>query len=761
MSKIKIKKRTIATTSLLHARATAQVPAISTTPERRAPTAQQLLQMAGAIARTVYPNGDPDFFKAPHALNRDKKLVANPYQSHTWVYAACSAIATNLTQLPKVLDLVGTKEQETITEHPVLSLLENPNKMMSGPTFWEAVILNLLLPTKTTAGGQCFLIMDSGTGKPVSLSSGDLPNEIFPFTDQYIEPMRDQQNHLTGWWLKIPNKDPMPFLLDEVIRINLYDPGDPLKGLSPLSAAQTSIRQDVKATELNENFFDNNASLGGTLETDAHVDDAIGKDLLDSFNEKYSGSGNAGQTALLHSGIKFQQFQQTHADMQFIEQRKFSRDEILAVYRVPKAEVSLYEDINFATAKSANKSFWEKTLLPHDKRILWSINNSWIKYIDQGRLRLISDLSNVEALQENFTEKLEQAKTLAAMYVPLEEINRRLELNLKIEQYAWLSTALVPFSLSPAEEVIDPAPEPEEPAEGDNIPPEKQAPSPLKIDKAKRTDFNKKYQDTVIAPDEKKMAQIIRKFFLDQRNRMFDLIDAWAGGKKAAEEDIAAYYLLRIKENDINPAFFKLTPSVEALRLRKLMLPEYQRQVGTEAAQMAEELGPFINWEADNPALQAAVKQRLIDIKSINTTTFRRARNKIGATIAQAVDDNLTVSQTAKLLKKNLQTIWVNPPRVTTIARTETGIIHSTSRDNIMTEEEIKKRQWATAQDELVRSASGDPAAEFPHDILDGDVIDTSKKEVFNNGEDIRFPLDPSASAGNIINCRCVLIGVR
>jgi hypothetical protein len=59
------------------------------------------------------------------------------------------------------------------------------------------------------------------------------------------------------------------------------------------------------------------------------------------------------------------------------------------------------------------------------------------------------------------------------------------------------------------------------------------------------------------------------------------------------------------------------------------------------------------------------------------------------------------------------------------------------------------RKEWITAEDERVR---GRP---FSHVALHGRSIPIELS--FNNGENIRFPGDPNASASNVINCRCVL----
>ena len=501
------------------------------------------LNRFAAVLKNVFPNLDPNFFKAPWSTAKGSDAnIEKPYQNSVWVYACCNAITMNLARLPRAFDMVKTEDPEYDLTHPILQVLRRPNPMMTGSSFWEHVFLDLLLPTHTTKGGQCFLIMESGVrGKPVNLSKGDVPKEIYPFNDELVKPVLDGDNVLKGWNLCVPNRPLLFYGLDEIIRINLVDPENPLLGQAPMFAAQGSIRQDSKASQLNERFLDNNASLGGTLETDAEIDPEQGKALLADFDAKYGGTSKGGKTALLHSGIKYQQFRQSHVDMQYLDQRKYSRDEILAAYRVPKAEVSLYEDMNYATALSADRSFWMKTLMPLDEKVLEAINSTWIQYVDGGKYQLVTDLSKVEALQDTFAAKLTQAQQMVAMMIPVEEVNRRLGLNLNIADYPWLKTALVSFALAPAEDIVNkevtvPVAEGEGQAAASPPPNSGAAPKPDEpakaIQKKARKGFNAEYQKRVIRPDEIQFNRTLTKYMAGQRNRFLDKVDQWAASQK-------------------------------------------------------------------------------------------------------------------------------------------------------------------------------------------------------------------------------------
>ena len=710
-----------------------------------------------AVKKT-FPNGDPNFFKPSYTMNKDEDARAHePYANNVWVYACCTAITTNIIQLPKALDDVRIEgEEQLLTEHPLLTLLEKPNPLMDGPTFWENVLLDLLLVTPTTKGGQCFILAESGAGRPVDLTKGEMPKELYPFSDDFVSPVLNKaDNSLMGWKYKIPGSEKeILYKSSEIIRIFLVDPRDMLKGQAPVWSVRQGIKQDLKAQNLNENFFNNNASLGGALTTDAELETKTADEIRTRFEDAYSGQDNAGRVPLLHSGVKYEMYSQTHQDMQFLEQRKYTREEICAAYRVPKFMVSVYEDINFATAKIAERGFWQNTLIPLDDRILRAFNNQWVSFVEDGKYALVSDTSHVLALQPDLTERLAQAKDLFALQVPVAEINRRLELQLEIDDYAWLQTALIPFSLKPAEDAMEPEPEPEPeeppPEEGEGDKPDVEA-TISKLAKSvtrrhKDEQFSDFYIKNILAPDEKKFKRMLTTFLQEQRNKILDAVDAWAGSSKAIE-----------KAKTPDPDSFLPGIKGEKKRLQKAVKPEYQRIVEIEAEAVAAELGVFVQWNINSPSMRAMIKERLKQIANINTTTFKIARKHIATAIEASLAEGMGMKETARLIKKEVTKVYQGRINSETIARTEVSSVHSQTRNDIYKAEGIEYTRWITAGDEKVRSEEN--GAEFPHDILDGAVAPIN--EGFNNGETIMYPLDPNASGANTINCRCVVVASK
>ena len=129
-------------------------------------------------------------------------------------------------------------------------------------------------------------------------------------------------------------------------------------------------------------------------------------------------------------------------------------------------------------------------------------------------------------------------------------------------------------------------------------------------------------------------------------------------------------------------------------------------------------------------------------VQDINATT----RKDLMRILNKASESGMTQQEVYNLLIKSS----IPMTRAARIARTETtravnaGILLGAASLPYET-----MKEWVTAEDEAVRDNP------FSHKQLHGTIIPLD--DTFNNGEDIRFPGDPLASAENVINCRCML----
>ena len=141
-------------------------------------------------------------------------------------------------------------------------------------------------------------------------------------------------------------------------------------GKATLEAASDSVQTDDYARDYNRSFFENSAQPGVVLEYPTTLSQEQLQRLKADWNQQYGGPRNQNRTAVAHGGLKINRLEQTHADMQFSEQRKYSRDEILAIFRVPKEILGIFEDANYAGSKTANSVFAMRTVDPKVRMIV-------------------------------------------------------------------------------------------------------------------------------------------------------------------------------------------------------------------------------------------------------------------------------------------------------------------------------------------------------------------------------------------------------
>lgn len=345
-----------------------------------------------------------------------------PYKEHAWVHGAVESVALNISQTPFTWKNSRDKKAAERTSNKWLTLFEKPNQDMGHQQLMEATVTYLLL------FGECMWVLDRA-------NPTDMPTEIMPFDGTVFEPVLNKAQKLIGWKTngvgENGEKKSIPFKRWEVCHFKLFNPYDPIRGLSPISAAQLGIDQDQLASQYNKAFFSNSALPGGVIEIDDSLTDEQFNRMLAQFREHHQGVNKAHTLALLEGGAKYKQLAISQKDMEFLNQKKWNRDEVLACFKVPKLELGVWDDVNFAVAKVQAREFWVKTLVPKMKLIEWVLWSQLFSVTGTGNIYAEFDLSDVEALQGDMVEKVEMAFKLWQMGYSANALNKRFKLGLE------------------------------------------------------------------------------------------------------------------------------------------------------------------------------------------------------------------------------------------------------------------------------------------------------------------------------------------
>lgn len=297
-------------------------------------------------------------------------------QAKGWAYACIAKIAEEIGASGFKLYQAKSKDKgewEEIFDHPLLDLLNAPNASMPRSELMQITSMH------DDLAGNAYWLLDGVT------TETDEPTAIYPVNPRYVTPIIGVLPDFVKGYRYDNGKQQRVLQPFEVIHFRRPNPNNPYVGLSPTEASADSIDADNWAREWNRKFFQNSARPGFILETD-QVDERTVRMIRESFDDKYSGTGKAHKTAVLPMGVKIAHAGFAQKDMDFVELRRFSRDEILAQYGVPAVVLGLGlgETINRASAETLEYVYAKRTIRPKLRRFETFINEFLVSRFGEG-----------------------------------------------------------------------------------------------------------------------------------------------------------------------------------------------------------------------------------------------------------------------------------------------------------------------------------------------------------------------------------------
>ena len=313
---------------------------------------------------------------------RDDRTFIDAYKALSWVYIAVSAIARNGASVPfRVISGAGTKDEQELIDDPRVQVFRRPfPPHLSTYQLFEWTLTSLHLT------GKAFWEVQP---------SFQNPKFIFPIRADLIKPIPDPVEFISGYTFTVQGRT-KTIPKENVFYVRFVDPLDDYDGMSPLSAGVMAASTDLTAVKMNLALLENQARPAGVFTTEQQLSDSSFKRLQVQLWGEHRGPTNVGKPLLLESGVKYDATGLPPKDMEFLKGREFSRDEILAIFRVPPT-VAGVSAANYATARIEERRFWTQAVDPVLSQLASAIDTAFFPEED---VACEFDLSKVEALQE-------------------------------------------------------------------------------------------------------------------------------------------------------------------------------------------------------------------------------------------------------------------------------------------------------------------------------------------------------------------------
>jgi HK97 family phage portal protein len=366
-------------------------------------------------------------------------VLSNAYQQVVWVYRAISVLAEQVANIPFLFSRTDRGRKNLISSGPLVDFYSRPHPHINRFQYWELRIIWLMLR------GECMRIPIYQGGRA---SSRALKKVLILDPAQFQHLI--ENNQFVGWrytgFGPTAPLDSQIFLPEEVWFEKLPNPFDFWRGMAPLYAADVASKTDFAAASFMRGLMENNADVGLVVRTDQQLTKEQRTQLFAALHERKRRAGTADRPLLLWGGAQVVRPELSSADLQFLENRKFSRTEICAAFGVPEEIVCVTDNAKYDVMAGSRLNFIENRVAPLCAR-LEAEEEVTIKTIDPSATGWF-DIDSLPIMQDARRTRLATAKTGFDMGIPFNELNRVLDLGFK--PLPWGDTGYLRSNLQPA-----------------------------------------------------------------------------------------------------------------------------------------------------------------------------------------------------------------------------------------------------------------------------------------------------------------------
>jgi HK97 family phage portal protein len=258
--------------------------------------------------------------------------------------------------VPRLLTRKGARSETPIEDHPVARLFDQPNTLQTWYEF--AVQMQAAFMLK---GNAYAAIQRNMRGDPIALWPLN-PDWVHVYEtalgELFYSVTRNGlylSHQLKGWSQMIPEED--------VLHLRSMS-FNSLSGLATVSVARDAIGVALGLEQQAARFMSNGARPSGVLQTDKTLQPETAKRIREQWESLRAGVQNAGKTAILEEGLKWEAMQLSSVDLEFIAQRRFAIEDIARFFGVPLHKLAVGGEVGKLRLDQADQSYVNTYVMP-------------------------------------------------------------------------------------------------------------------------------------------------------------------------------------------------------------------------------------------------------------------------------------------------------------------------------------------------------------------------------------------------------------
>lgn len=274
----------------------------------------------------------------------------------TILHACVYAIAQDVSRVLQRPIVQSTRE---VSPRMPSVALAKPNSEDTLPSLLNKILIDALLV------GNGFLSIDSGSGELLRLDPKRM--RVYP----------DSHGHLSHYgYVNMNNTNEQRLEKETVVHLKLFDPNQPMWGVSPTQAARSALLINDGETKYLARFYKNGARPSGFITFDKDVDIDEAKRAFDEFKSKHARQEAHGNMAALVGGAKFEPMGLTPVEGGVVETRRLTQDLFQAVFGIPAFRLMDLTDADYANSKAQIEVYDMYTVIPWAELLADAINKN-------------------------------------------------------------------------------------------------------------------------------------------------------------------------------------------------------------------------------------------------------------------------------------------------------------------------------------------------------------------------------------------------
>ena len=170
---------------------------------------------------------------------------------------------------------------------------------------------------------------------------------------------------------------------------DITDIDNPVFGISMLESLVYDVMGDLEASKSNYYFFQNDALPSSLYILQEGLSTEAQEQIMTTLKAQLSGGSSKHKNIVSWNIIDIKPIQQSHTDMDFLNQKKYKTEKVCATLWVPRIVLNYTDWVNYSNAEIQYQKFIENTIRPCEQSLEIIFNDLFETYLDTAEFYII------------------------------------------------------------------------------------------------------------------------------------------------------------------------------------------------------------------------------------------------------------------------------------------------------------------------------------------------------------------------------------